>query len=126
MEAARELAPSRPSVYKCQVPDGGRGALAHLAVQAERIDAVVDVPWVVLSQGVAAADFPKAVEAACRGGASGFLAGRALWTDALDAPDRDAALRGPCTDRLRLLGDIVDTHGRPWWDAAAAKEGSAR
>ncbi len=126
VEAARELAPCRPSVYKCQVPDGGQGTLAHLAAQAARIDAVVDVPWVVLSQGVAAEDFPKAVEAACRGGASGFLAGRALWTDALDAPDRDAALRGTSADRLRLLGDIVDTHGRPWWDAAAAKESATR
>lgn len=126
VEAARELAPSRPSVYKCQVPDGGRGTLAHLAAQAERIDAVVDVPWVVLSQGVAAADFPRAVAAACRGGASGFLAGRALWTDALAAPDRDAALRGPCADRLRLLGEIVEAHGRPWWDAPAAKESAAR
>jgi sulfofructosephosphate aldolase len=126
VEAARELAPSRPSVYKCQVPDGGRGTLAHLTAQAERIDAVVDVPWVVLSQGVAAQDFPRAVEAACRGGASGFLAGRALWTDALDAPDTDAALRGPCAERLRALGEVVDTHGRPWWDAPAATEETAR
>jgi sulfofructosephosphate aldolase len=126
VEAARDLAPTRPSIYKCQVPDGGRGTLAHLAEQSARIGAVVDVPWVVLSQGVAAGDFPRAVEAACRGGASGFLAGRALWTAALDALDPDAALRGPCTDRLRLLGDIVDTHGRPWWDTAAAKESTAR
>ncbi|MGD6747178.1 hypothetical protein ACOKM3_35725 [Streptomyces sp. BH106] len=120
VDAARELAPLRPSLYKCQVPDGGVGSLAHLTEQATRIDAVVDVPWVVLSQGVAAADFPTAVEAACRAGASGFLAGRALWTDALTG-DRDAALRGPSTDRLRLLADIVDTHGRPWWDTAAAR-----
>ncbi|MBP0456887.1 hypothetical protein [Streptomyces montanisoli] len=121
VEAARELAPLRPSLYKCQVPDGGAGTVAGIAAQAERIDAVVDVPWVVLSQGVESADFPRAVEAACRAGASGFLAGRALWTDALSG-DRDATLRGASTDRLRLLGEIVDTHGRPWWDAAAASE----
>ncbi|WP_329459162.1 hypothetical protein [Streptomyces sp. NBC_01497] len=121
VEAARELAPLRPSLYKCQVPDGGVGSVAALAREAERIDAVVGVPWVVLSQGVRAADFPDAVEAACRAGASGFLAGRALWTDAL-AGNRDATLRDVCTDRLRRLGDIVDTHGRPWWDAAAAGE----
>ncbi|MFZ3555558.1 hypothetical protein [Streptomyces sp. BH055] len=121
VEAARELAPLRPSLYKCQVPDGGVGSVAHLTEQSARIDAVVDVPWVVLSQGVTAADFPTAVEAACRAGASGFLAGRALWTDALTG-DRDVALRGPSTDRLRRLGDIVDTHGRPWWDTAAARE----
>lgn len=120
VEAARELAPLRPSLYKCQVPDGGAGTLARLAEQSDRIDAVVDVPWVVLSQGVTPADFPTAVEAACRAGASGFLAGRALWTDALTG-DRDAALRGASTERLRLLGQIVDRHGRPWWQAPAAR-----
>ncbi|MDX3353380.1 hypothetical protein PV703_08620 [Streptomyces sp. ME01-24h] len=125
VEAARELAPAKPSVYKCQVPDGGRGTVAQIAAQAERIDAVVDVPWVVLSQGVAAGDFPRAVEAACRAGASGFLAGRALWSDALDSADPVPALRGTSADRLRLLTDIVDTHGRPWWQAAAAKETTA-
>ncbi|UNT00070.1 hypothetical protein MMF93_29140 [Streptomyces tubbatahanensis] len=121
VEAARELAPLRPSVYKCQVPGAGRGTVAELAARAERIDAVVDVPWVVLSQGVAPADFPRAVEAACRAGASGFLAGRALWTAALDAPDPEAALRGPCAGRLTELGALVDAHGRPWWDAPAAR-----
>jgi sulfofructosephosphate aldolase len=125
VEAAGELAPLRPSLYKCQVPDGGAGTVAELVAQARRIDDVVDVPWVVLSQGVDPARFPHAVEAACRAGASGFLAGRTLWTSALDAADTTAALRGASTDRLRRLGEIVDTHGRPWWDAPAHREGGA-
>lgn len=125
VEAAAELAPLRPSLYKCQVPDAGAGTIRTLAAQAQRIDDVLDVPWVVLSQGVDAARFPLAVEAACRAGASGFLAGRALWTSALDAADTPEALRGESTDRLRLLADIVDTHGRPWWDTAAHREGGA-
>jgi sulfofructosephosphate aldolase len=125
VEAARELAPLRPSLYKCQVPNGGVGTVAALAAEAARIDAVVDVPWVVLSQGVDPADFPTAVEAACRAGASGFLAGRALWTAAVGAPDPRATLHGPCAERLRRLGDIVDRHGRPWWDATAGTEAAA-
>ncbi|MCZ4602692.1 hypothetical protein O3S80_02640 [Streptomyces sp. Lzd4kr] len=120
VEAAQELAPLRPSLYKCQVPDGGTGTLARLTAGCGRIDAVVDVPWVVLSQGVDPADFPTAVEAACRAGASGFLAGRAVWTDALTG-DRDAVLHGAGADRLRRLGEIVDAHGRPWWQAPAAR-----
>ncbi|GHH75956.1 aldolase [Streptomyces sulfonofaciens] len=120
VEAARELAPLRPSLYKCQVPSRGVGTVGDLAARAARIDAVVDVPWVVLSQGVEPADFPKAVEAACRAGASGFLAGRALWTGALGAPDVRADLRGPCADRLGHLADTVDRYGRPWWDGTAA------
>ncbi|WP_255954277.1 hypothetical protein [Streptomyces odontomachi] len=123
--AARELAPLRPSLYKCQVPNGGVGTVADLAAEAARVDAVVDVPWVVLSQGVDPARFPTAVEAACRAGASGFLAGRALWTAALGAPDTRATLHGPCAERLRQLGDIVDRYGRPWWDAAVGTDVAA-
>ncbi|MET7433239.1 MULTISPECIES: hypothetical protein [Streptomyces] len=126
VEAARELAPLGPSLYKCQVPDRGVGPVSHLARQAERIDAVVDCPWVVLSQGVDPQDFPQAVEAVCRAGASGFLAGRALWTDALASADPLPVLRGASADRLRELGGIVDRFGRPWEQArAATKSGGA-
>ncbi|MFF0792627.1 hypothetical protein [Streptomyces spiralis] len=120
VEAAGELAPLGPSLYKCQVPDRGVGSISHLARQAERIDAVVDCPWVVLSQGVDARLFPQAVEAVCRAGASGFLAGRALWTDALAGADPRPVLRGASADRLRELGGIVDRYGRPWQRARAA------
>lgn len=125
VEAAGELGPLRPSLYKCQVPDGGTGSLERLTAEAVRIDAALEVPWVVLSQGVAPDDFPRAVEAACRAGASGFLAGRALWTGALSAPDTVAALRGASVERLKRLGGIVDTFGRPWWDAAVHAGGRA-
>lgn len=124
-EAAGELAPLGPSLYKCQVPSQGVGSVTELARQAERVTGLVDCPWVVLSQGVDPAVFPAAVEAVCRAGASGFLAGRALWTDALAGPDPLPVLRGGAVDRLRRLGEIVDRHGRPWWDAAGAKAGNA-
>ncbi|WP_306191857.1 hypothetical protein [Streptomyces sp. MK5] len=120
VEAAAELAPLGPSLYKCQVPDRGIGSISHLARQAERIDAVVDCPWVVLSQGVDPQAFPHAVKAVCQAGASGFLAGRALWTDALAGPDPLPVLRGASTARLRELADIVDRYGRPWQQARAA------
>lgn len=120
VEAAAELAPLGPSLYKCQVPDRGIGSISHLARQAERIDAVVDCPWVVLSQGVDPQVFPQAVEAVCRAGASGFLAGRALWTDALAGTDPLPVLRAASAPRLRELADIVDRYGRPWQQARAA------
>jgi len=37
------------------------------------------LPWVLLSAGVDFNSFRKQVEIACKAGASGFLAGRALW-----------------------------------------------
>ena len=119
VEAARELGAVRPSLYKCQVPREGKGAQAEITRRAREIDAALPVPWVVLSQGVAADDFPLAVEASCRGGASGFLAGRALWTATLGADDPSELLRERSVRRLQELAEIVDAHGRPWWEKAA-------
>jgi sulfofructosephosphate aldolase len=114
VEAARELGATRPSLYKCQVPLEGRGPAEEITRRAREIDAALPCPWVVLSQGVAAEDFPAAVEASCKGGASGFLAGRALWTATLGADDPTELLRERSVPRLRELGEIVDAHGRPW------------
>ena len=117
--AARELGATQPSLYKCQVPLEGRGDPAEITRHAREIDAAVGGPWVVLSQGVAPDDFPAAVEAACRGGASGFLAGRALWTATLPAPDPTALLREISVPRLQQLAAIVDEHGHPWHEKGA-------
>jgi sulfofructosephosphate aldolase len=108
LEAARELAACGPDVYKAEVPGFGKAPLDETARRCEAITRNVDVPWVVLSAGVALDDFPRAVEAACRGGASGFLAGRAIWSDAVGASDVRAALREQSAPRLQRLGDLVD------------------
>lgn len=115
VEAARELSAVGPSLYKCEVPLHGRGDPAEIVRRARAIDEAVSCPWVVLSQGVEPDDFPRAVEAACRAGASGFLAGRALWTATLAADDPTALLREYSVPRLRELAAIVDRYGRPWY-----------
>ena len=114
VEAAGELGAVRPSLYKCQVPLAGRGDPEQITNPAREIDAALPCPWVVLSQGVDAADFPTAVEAACKGGASGMLAGRAVWTATLGAEDPTELLRTRSVPRLQELADIVDAHGQPW------------
>ena len=116
-EAARELSPLGPSLYKVQVPRAGRGEPAELERACARLGEAITGPWVVLSQGVAVADFPGAVRAACRGGASGFLAGRALWSDVVGAPDTASALDEVSVPRLARLVDLVDAEARPWWSA---------
>jgi sulfofructosephosphate aldolase len=116
VEAARELGRVRPSLYKCQVPLYGRGDTEEIRKHAERIDAALPVPWVVLSQGVDPDDFPRAVEASCKGGASGMLAGRAVWTSTLSADDPTQLLRAHAVPRLQELAQIVDAHGRPWYE----------
>jgi sulfofructosephosphate aldolase len=112
--AARELASVGPSLYKVEVPLHGRGDPSELERRCSEIDAVVGCPWVVLSSGVEPEDFPAAVEAACRAGASGILAGRALWRSVLGADDPALLLRLQSVPRLQQLGEIVDRHGRSW------------
>jgi sulfofructosephosphate aldolase len=111
VEAAAELSSVGPSLYKVEVPFRGRG---DVEAGCRAIDAVVDVPWVVLSNGVELEDFPAAVEAACKAGASGFLAGRAVWSDLVNAEDPAPLLRERAVPRLQRLSAIVDEHGRPW------------
>ncbi len=114
VEAAAELAAVGCDLYKCQVPTLGAGEPDEIAEWSRRIDAVVACPWVVLSQGVDAERYPRAVEAACKGGASGMLAGRAVWTATLAADDPTELLRERSVPRLQELAEIVDAHGRPW------------
>lgn len=111
VEAAAELAGTGPSLYKVEVPEHGRLPTGDLVASSARVAAAVDGPWVVLSQGVDAADFPRAVQAAGRAGASGFLAGRGIWRDCVDEPE---ALPDRAASRLRVLADIVATSARPW------------
>jgi sulfofructosephosphate aldolase len=118
MEATRELGGFRPDLYKAQVPFDGRGDLVAVTEACRRMTAMLPCPWVVLSSGVAIDDFPGAVEAACRGGASGFLAGRAIWRDAI-GPDPEPALRERSVPRLRRLVEIVDAVARPWTAGSA-------
>lgn len=116
MEAAAELGALRPSLYKTQVPRRGIGDV-EVGRVCERISAAIPVPWVVLSQGVTIEDFPGAVRTACHAGASGFLAGRAIWSDTLADPT--PLLRARAVDRLKRLAEVVDSSARPWQEAAA-------
>ena len=114
VEAAAELGTLGCDLYKCEVPTHGAGEPDEITAWSRRIDEAVPCPWVVLSQGVDPARYPAAVEAACRGGASGMLAGRAVWTVTLAADDPTALLREHSVPRLEELGHIVDSYGRPW------------
>jgi sulfofructosephosphate aldolase len=105
VEAARELGATRPSLYKCQAPREG-----DVVTTCHKVTEVLPVPWVVLSQGVPRDEFPLAVENACKGGARGFLAGRALWTNTLEADDPTELLRTQSVPRLEELIEIVDRY----------------
>lgn len=117
-ECAEELSRVGQSLYKVQVPLAGKGDLHEQERASDELGKVISGPWVVLSQGVSLDRFPDAVLAACRGGASGFLAGRALWSDVVGADDVRAQLRARSVPRLERLVDIVDREARPWTEAS--------
>ena len=108
MEAARELGKLGADLYKAEVPLFGEGGERAVRQECERLNDIIQGPWVVLSSGVAPDDFPQAVEWACREGASGFLAGRAVWRNVIGAADVARALTDDAAKRLRRLCDVVD------------------
>ncbi|HYH94220.1 MAG TPA: hypothetical protein VD763_13750 [Candidatus Saccharimonadales bacterium] len=116
LAAAAELGAVGPDVYKAEVPTLGRSDDAAITAAAERLTAILDCPWVVLSNGTDLLRFGDAAVAAARGGASGFLAGRAIWLDALGASDVEAHLRTVAAPRLAGLAARIDTVARPWME----------
>ena len=119
VDAAQALGAVRPDLYKSDVPSYGRGSAEEIQAWSERVSQALPCPWVVLSNGVTIEDFPGAVQAACRGGASGFLAGRAIWADCL-GDDHASRLAKTSAPRLKQLIQIVDEHARPWSVAASS------
>jgi sulfofructosephosphate aldolase len=114
--AAKEASTWNADLYKAEVPFHGEGDLLAITRNAQRITEAVGTPWVVLSNGVKAPFFADAVKACAQGGASGFLAGRAVWADIVGSADIPAALREVSIPRLEKLAEIVDQYARPWSD----------
>jgi len=112
--AAKEAADWKPDLYKAEVPFHGEGDLSAITKNAERISEAIGSPWVVLSNGVKQPFFKDAVKACAIGGASGFLAGRAVWADIVGSSDIPKALREVSIPRLEALAEVVDTYAKPW------------
>jgi tagatose 1,6-diphosphate aldolase len=91
------------------------------------LDKAAGRPWVMLSAGATAVDFQRALTFALRAGASGFLAGRAIWWQAFQHyPDLEAmaaALRSESLSYLRELGELTARLGRPWRSPPLADAG---
>lgn len=91
--------------------------LAEVEGFLAEMDAAAQVPWVLLSAGVGPREFALDLELALAAGASGFLAGRAVWLDALDHyPDLEAVSRRlgeKSLPYLRQLSALAEA-GRPW------------
>lgn len=108
LAAAVELGDLGADLYKAEVPLKGIGTDDEIMTASARLNDAISSPWVVLSSGVAADDFPRAVELACRAGASGFLAGRAVWRACIGADNLTEALQNDGVPRLQKLVAVVD------------------
>lgn len=108
LAAARELGALGADLYKAEVPRHGKGGEKAVRDECAELTRIIQGPWVVLSSGVSPDDFPQAVEWACREGASGFLAGRAVWRNVIGSSDIRKALEADAVVRLQRLCEVVD------------------
>ena len=108
VQAATEIGAFGPDLYKAEIPTLGKAADDEIASAARRVTEALPCRWVVLSNGTSPERFPDAAVAACRGGASGFLAGRAIWLRSLAERDRRHHLATVAAEALEDLAIRVD------------------
>jgi tagatose 1,6-diphosphate aldolase len=121
IESAHEANSYGVDMLKIEFPgETGTDKVESDALEAcQRLNAGINVPWVILSAGVSYSIFKKQVEISCKGGASGYLAGRSIWRDAVSTHDlnaKDTAI-AEAMARLTELNEITRTHGRPYLPA---------
>lgn len=108
IDAAKELGDSGADLYKVEMPLFGKGTQQELLAASQKLNENIAMPWVILSSGVDDKLFPRAVSVAMQAGASGFLAGRAVWSSVIGLPDTEMMLRDISVPKLQRLGEIVD------------------
>ena len=119
-------------VFKLESPVAAKDADGSAQVQAlfDEMGRLSARPWVMLSAGAGKDDFRAILAHAFAAGASGFLAGRAIWADAFKAyPDWDAVeagLRGASAEYLDEIGAMAAKHATPWYAHGCYGEGGAR
>ncbi len=90
----------------------------------EEVTAASTVPWLLLSAGVGFELFAAQAKIACEAGASGVLAGRAVWREAteVDGVDRLDWLETIARERMVTLRAIVSESGRSIHEVFAKPE----
>jgi len=100
---------------------GGEEAAAQAA---RAIDAACGgTPWVLLSGSGTYDVFKRQLGIVSRAGASGFMAGRAIWTGAVGGAEQERReARQRCQTRLDECLAIVRAEGRPWRESPSVDE----
>lgn len=96
-----------------------------LADYCQSLNESTKIPWAILSAGVDFEHFEKEVEIACRAGASGFLAGRAIWQEAMhlkNRADRIKYLNTVAIERMKRLNEITAKYATAWYKKMGLKQ----
>jgi tagatose 1,6-diphosphate aldolase len=120
LEAARQLTALPIDILKSEFPadishEKDEGELKSYCQQLTEISRL---PWVLLSAGINYEQFKKELEIACKAGASGFMAGRALWQEATRASSREERLsffENRTLTRLTELIEMANAWATPWY-----------
>jgi tagatose 1,6-diphosphate aldolase len=122
--SAKRLQGLGPDILKMQFPRDDRGDEAAWCKQLDA--ACASTPWVLLGGGGAPEVFARDLRIACAAGASGFIAGRTLWTGIIgDDMEAETWLRRVGVPLLHSLRDIAQG-GRPWRERIGAVDAPPR
>ncbi len=125
IETARQVTSLPIDVLKAEFPadikfEQDEGKLLKLCRELNNASML---PWVLLSAGVDFESFKKQVKIACKAGASGFLAGRALWQEGAQIRNRTKRMsffQNTAAPRLKELAELADSYGKPWYSRMRA------
>lgn len=115
IESARALDDLRPDLLKLEYPGD--------PASCRRLADTISAPWAVLSAGVDFDVFTDVLRVACdEGGASGFIAGRAVWKDAvgMERSARQAHLADEGLRRLEGCVAAIDGRARSWREVTSS------
>lgn len=107
--SAELLNATKPDLLKLEYPGSAAGC--------KRLADVLTVPWAVLSAGVDFDVFSDVIRISCdEGGASGFIAGRSVWKEAIgmQGDERAAFMKDVARPRLIALREAIVGRARPW------------
>ena len=130
IETARQITALSIDVLKAEFPADIKFEQdeAKLLELCQKLNQASRLPWVLLSAGVDFESFRKQVKIACMAGASGFLAGRALWQEGVRICSREKRLnffQNTATPRLKELAEVADRYGKPWYSRVEAGKGKS-
>lgn len=109
ISSAQLLSELKPDLLKLEYPGSPEAC--------RRLSEVLTVPWAVLSAGVEFDVFEEVIRVSCdEGGASGFIAGRSIWKEAvgMSPSERDGFLNEVAIPRLNKLRAAIDGRATSW------------